>query len=545
MGDGSHRRSWHRQVGVLWFALLFWLACFERGGGDKRKAKQDEPTPRKPIVAAVADAAAGARVNNDATIRIRLATEPAHLNPFVAGEATVNRVSLGDVYEGLLCERKLGVAPVLCLARSVAVSDHGKQWTFQLRKNVRWHDGKPFSSADAAFTFRLLLNKKVVTWLRGDFGDLRQVDADGPDRLTLLFDSFRPGRRRAFARMPILPKHVFEAAGVKLASAAGNRKPIGTGPLRFAAWKTGSSITLERNDAYWGSKARVGRVVYRVIANRKRALAALAAGDLDLVTELPADEALAHHKRHPSLALFSYPRHAYLAAVHNWRKPLLANVDIRRALSHTLDRKSIARTMFHGYADLISGPFPVASAAYDPRTKPLVFGAKAAALAIRRSGLKKRGPIELLVPTGSRTMRRIADVWVQDAKPHLELKVTLVPYVKVLSRARSGKFDVALLAFTSSAELDVFTRLHSSQAGRENYGAVADKQLDALIEKARTTADPNARTKLQRAIHRRIHVSQPYTFIASDRRLGLARPGISGIITGAYGPLARALWRAR
>ncbi len=523
------------------------VGCYERGGNDKAKPTSkpaDLTTPRKPVPAAI-DAGTVVAADPNATLRIRLATEPVHLNPLLAGEATVNRVALGDIYEGLLCERVLGSQPIPCLASSYTVSGDGKQWTFRLRDGVSWHDGKPFSVADAVFTFRLLMDKKLVTWLRGDFGDLSQVRSDKPGELTLLFSSFRPDRLSAFTAVPILPKHVFTQDPAAMRTAAANRAPVGTGPLRLRSWKSGESISLERFSRYWGVKPKLGRVVYRIMPNRQRALAALAAGTLDLVTELPVDQALAQKKRTPSLELFSYPRHAYLAAVHNVRRPMLANVDIRRALTHSLDRKGIVRSLFHGFASVVSGPFPANSRSHDPRAVPLVFGSKATALAVKRSKLAKRAVIELLVPTESRTMRRIADIWVQDAKPHLKLKVVLAPYTKVLSRARSGKFDVALLAFTTTPEIDLYTRLHSSQAGRENYGAFKDGQLDALITKARTTADATARSNHLRAIHRRIHDLQPYTFIASDHRLGLARPGVSGIRTGSYGPQSRALWRSK
>ena len=537
---GERRRAGR----VLASALLLLAACYERGGGDKAEAKKKQPAVNPTPVAAAIDAGASVAPASNAVLHLRLAAEPAHLNPFLAGEATVNRVCLGDVYEGLLCARGLDQPPRPCLAASVSVSADGKTWTFRMRPGVEWHDGKPFSVADAAFTFGLLKNPKVVTWLRGDFGDLSRVRSHD-DQLVLQFSSFRPGRRAAFARLPILPKHVFAGSVAALASSPANRHPIGTGPLRFVSWTAGQKLRLSRFADYWGAKPRLAGVSYTIVSSRQRAVAALAAGTLDVVTELPIDEALAAKRQHSALRLFSYPRHAYLAAVDNLRKPVLADVHVRRALTHSLDRAAIVEKIFHGYADVITGPFPKHSAAYASDVKPLAFGAKLVAAELAKRTLKKLPVIHLLVPTESRTMRRIADIWVEDAKPYLRLQVELAPFAKVLARARAGRFDVALLAFTTSPELDVYTRLHSSQAGRENYGAVRDAKLDALIEKARTTPDAATRAKLSRAIHRRIHELQPYTFIASDRRLGLARPDVSGIRAGEYGLVARALWRAK
>lgn len=535
MGERSISR-----LGVTVAALAL-AACFERGGGKNKS--EPAPAPSKPVAVVDAALAPVAAPDAEASIRVRLAAEPVHLNPFLAGEATVNRIALGDIYEGLLCEGRLTEPPVPCLAKEVRVAQDGRRWEFRLRPGVRWHDGKPLTAADVVFTLRLLRNKDVITWLRGDLGDVTGARADGRT-IVVEFAAARPGRRAAFARLPILPAHVFAGAGTAIATAAANKRPIGTGPLQFEAWKPGASLTLRRFAGYWGEPAAARRIVYRFIGNRARALSALAAGELDVVDELPIDEAITFQQRHRELALFSYPRQAYLAAVHNLRRPVLAKPAVRRALALLLDRDGIAARIFRGHADVISGPYPPGSPGSDQRVRPLRFDRKAAKAALAGSAVATE-TITLLVPTESRTMRRIADIWVEDAKPLLRLKVELQPFARVLSRARAGEFDVALLAFTSAPDLDLYTRLHSSQAGRENYGAVRDARLDALIEKARATPEPAARVPLQHAIHQRIHALQPYTFIASDRRLGLARRGIGGIVPGAYGPRGRSLRRSR
>ena len=118
------------------------------------------------------------------------------------------------------------------------------------------------------------------------------------------------------------------------------------------------------------------------------------------------------------------------------------------------------------------------------------------------------------------------------------------PFAEVLSRARAGRFDAVLLAFTTGDDFDHYPRFHSSQIGGQNYGALGDDSLDAALERVRATADRDRRRELEAAVAARIDELQPYCFLASDRRVGLARADVGGIEVTLDGLAARSLWVA-
>jgi peptide/nickel transport system substrate-binding protein len=446
---------------------------------------------------------------------------------------------MGDLYEGLLCTDGPGAEPDRCLAESWEVSADGAEWRFTLRDDVRFHDGHGLTAEDVVFTYELLRRGSPPSWLGAELDDLEQVTAPGEHEVTLRFARFRPGRSETLARVPILPAHVFEGDAAALAAHPANRAPVGTGPLRLKSWTPGERIVLERFAGYWGRPSAARRIEYHVIGSRQQALAQLAAGNLDVLVQVPVTEG-AEVLDDPRVRSFSYRLPAYLTAVYNLRREPLDRVEVRRALAMLMDRPGISRELFAGAAPVITGPMLPGTEGHDDALEPLPFDRAAAARL-----LGERTPsFEVLVPSESHTMRRIADIWAADARPAVTLAVEPVPYADLLARVREGRFEVALLAFTTGRDVDLTGRFHSSMRGSENYGAVADPALDRLLEAISAEPDLRDRQRASRELHRRLHELQPYTFIVADVRRGLAREEVRGLGAPGYGLRARFLGRS-
>ncbi len=522
---------------VVWVAAMLALgACFERGSS-KVKAKDDAATaaPVPPKLVDTGGEPTGSADPN-AEVVVWLEAEPAHLNPMFA-DALAIRIAHGDVFEGLLCRREAGKPPVACLAETVDASADGKRWTFALRKGVTWHDGAPFTAKDVVFTYGLLTGKnKAPSVFAADFDDLEQLEAVDEHTVTMVFSGFRVGREDSFANVPVLAAHAF--AGVaphKVPQAEGSRNPIGTGPFRFAGWKQGAA-RLERFDGYWGEPAKVRAVIHKRIDSRTAAVEMLSAGSIDVILQLPVDEAKAASA---NARLFTYETQAYLAAVWNVRRPALTDPEVRRALGMLLDRRGILEQVFKGYAQPIAGPFPARSIEV-PISANYAAAKRKAKVLLHKAGAKPA--VKLLVPSGSRTMERIADIWASDAAGLAELTVEQAPFGEVLERARRGDFDAVLLAFTTGDDFDHYDRFHSSQIGKQNYGGLKDEALDRLLEQVRKTPDRAERRAIEGAIERRLGELQPSCFMVSDQRVGLARSRIGGVVVTRDGLSARSLW---
>jgi peptide/nickel transport system substrate-binding protein len=512
------------------FVFVALSACFERGGGKKKVGAGSGDDARVADAAEVVDTGwltqdpAGA-IDDDATIHVALEAEPAGLDPFVSADLASQRV-LGDVYEGLLCGPP-GATPAPCVAERYEPSFDELTWHFWLRTGVHFHDGSYLSANDVVASFNAPGRGASATGpLAGVLDDLVSATAVAPDEVELKFSSARGSRVRDLAMIPIAP-----AARIRDKSLAAT--PVGTGPMHFVAWHRGQDIELARNEDYWGKAARAAHVTLRVVADRAEAVRLVAAGDLDVVVQVPIPDAIA--AAHDGVGRFRYEQPAFLAAVYNARKKSLASPSVRRALTALLDRPGIARTILGG-ARVPSGPWAPGTPEADPQILPVPFDR---GLAEQLLGTT-RPEVELLVPQGSTSSARIADIWASDARGLATIKVTAVPFADLLGRLAAGDFDIAITSMSGGPDVDLWSRLASDAPPTEAWCGMHDASLDSLLEIHRGQLQPKMRADAARAVHRRIDELQPMAFIAVDTRAGLARAGIGGVTAG-YLPRMREL----
>lgn len=466
-------------------------------------------------------------------VRVLLEAEPPHLNPLLAGDALVLQVAHGDVYEPLYAADPTTGELEPALATAWARSADDREWTFTLRRDARWHDGRPFDARDVAFTFGLL---RAPALLAADFDDVEAVETPDPYTVKVRFAAFRLGRDRSLALLPILPAHVFGGGGELLTHAA-TRAPVGTGAYAFEEWVPGREIRLRRAAGWWGGTATVERVSYRIVPDRTQAVAQLRAGEVDVVLRVPVGPALDELGADARFQLVPYDAPYYLAAVWNCRTGPLADARVRRALTMTLDRETVVREIWRGRARVASAPWEPDDAAYDPAVTPWPYDPAAARALLAEAGAAGL-KVQLLVPRGSATLERVATIWREDAaRAGVELQVE--PDATVIERGRRGEFQGLAFGWTTEPEQDLYGALHSSQIGAENYGGFADAEVDRLLAAIRATPERSARVALEHQLHRRLHELEPMTVIAVDARTAVAAKRVSGVRPGPWGAPAR------
>jgi ABC-type transport system substrate-binding protein len=473
---------------------------------------------------------------------VRLASEPLHLNPILAGDAAAVQVALGDIYEGLLAIDKPGQRPRTSLAQSFVRDAEGKEWTFYLRRDVYFHDGQRMKAEDVVRSFELA--RSAPGPLQADFDDLQSVQIEGSDAVVFRFLESRSSRTEAFASVPIVSHKSFEGVVVNdLQRCKASRNPNGTGPLRFTSWKSGT-IELRRFQKYWGQRSRAKTIRYRVIPDRSRALAELRSGAVDVVMRLPVEEALRGLAENDEVDLVQESLPAYTAAVFNTASPKLG-MDMRGALSRSFDRDTIVRELYRGYSEAASGPYTRGSERNDPNTEAKTFDLKRTKKELALLWPDPERSLRLLVPTGSRTMERLADIWVEDLRGVVKIEIEKLPFADMLGRVRSGEFEVTLLSFTTSGEVDLYSLFHSSHVGKGNLSRLQDPAVDLLLDGARSAHSAEESRDRGRELHRLLLHLAPFAFLARDRRLGLVARDVAGIGDGAERGGARNLWRAQ
>jgi len=216
------------------------------------------------------------------------------------------------------------LVPEADLATSWTVSSDGTIWTFELRQNVRFHDGTPFDADAVVFSFERQIvpehpaHEADFVWTRA-YHNIRHVRADGPYRVQFEID--RP-YAPFLANLAMGPAAIVSPTAVRKWKRDFGRHPVGTGPYRFVEWIPGDRITLERNPSYWDEPAKTRYLVLIAMPDSRQRLQALESGAADVIQQLAPDD-LPLVRLNPELALAMAPATlvSYLA-MNTQRRPL-------------------------------------------------------------------------------------------------------------------------------------------------------------------------------------------------------------------------------
>lgn len=290
-------------------------------------------------------------------------SEPRNLNPAIVASNGVFFVS-SKIVEPLAeasFDEPGGLSPRL--ATTWEGSPDGLAVTFGLRQGVKWHDGKAFTSADVAFS-ALEVWKKLQNLGRVVFKDLEAVETPQDDVAVFRFSKptpFQLIRNALPALTAVVPKHLYE--GTDIANNPANNAPVGTGPFKFAEYKAGEYYRLERNADYWGKdQPYLDEILYRVLPDRAAAANALEAGEIELAafSAVPLSD-LDRIAKVEGLEVVTkgYEALTYQLIVEiNHRRKELADLKVRQAIAHAIDKDFVVKTIFLGYAAAATGPVP-------------------------------------------------------------------------------------------------------------------------------------------------------------------------------------------
>src|SRR5881296_653485 len=259
------------------------------------------------------------------------------------------------------------------------------QWTFKVRPGVKWHNGDPFTAADAKWSLERTWDPKVGTRVSTVFTTIDRIEA--PDAATLVVHTKKPDpllpARLAFYGGQIVPqKYVEKVGGEEF-----NAKPVGTGPVRFVSWTKDDKLVLEANPDYWGGKIEAERVVFRSIPETAPRVASLLKGEVDVITQLPPDQGERITGNPSTRVVGALYAGLYVLAV-NSKRPPLDNPLVKQALSLAIDRNAIVKELWRGRGIVPSGPIAKGDNHFDTTLAPLAYDPREARERLKKGGYK-------------------------------------------------------------------------------------------------------------------------------------------------------------
>lgn len=467
------------------------------------------------------------------TIRFHLPQDPILLNPVISEDAYSN-VVCSRIFESLLERDRKTLKMKGMIAEKWTIGGDKLTYTFKLRRNIVFHDGKPLTAADVLFSYEMMMSEKIPNaHKKVYYKDVQSVAA--PDAYTVVFRMKKPYAMALehLGGFEVIPKHIY-SQGDFMKDERNLRGPIGNGPYRFVEWKTGQRVVLTRFDDYWGERPEIRKLEFTIIKNDAVALQALKKGDVDSYNLRPLQwtRQTSSERFARDFEKIKYLATSYRYIGYNMRREPFNDRRVRTAMAHLMDLERVKRTILEGLVEVTTGPFLPQSLQYNKKLKPLEFNPEKAVALLLEAGyardangmLAKNGKpleIELMFPAGGGFADQLVSVIKEDfSRVGITVQPRKLEFQTMLTKINERDFQAVMLGWSSGIESDPYQLWHTSQKAKgHNFTGFGDAASDALIEQARLTFDDAQRNAIYHRFHERVYNDQPYTFLFTSYAL--------------------------
>jgi len=475
--------------------------------------------------------------------------EPSNLIPLLSTDSPSHEVA-SFIYNGLVkYDKDLNV--IGDLAESWKFSDDNLSITFFLRRNVKWHDGQPFTARDVMYTYKVTINPRTPTAYSGDFLLVKKAEVLNDYTFRVTYDKpFAPAL--ISWSIAILPRHLLE--GKDITTSPLTRSPIGTGPYKFHQWIPGDRIILVANENYFEGKPYIERYIMRIIPDSATMFLELKRYSIDMMglTPLQAVKQTDYPKFAREYAKYRYLSFGYVYMGYNLRHTFFKDKRVRQALSYAINKREIIDGILLGQGVEATGPFKPDMWAYNKRVRKFEFSKEKALQLLEEAGfakgsdgrLYKNGmPFEftLLVNQGNDVRIRCAEL-IQKRLSDIGIKVNIrvIEWASFINEFIDKRnFEAVILGWSIPNDPDIFDIWHSSKQGVKelNFIGFENREVDELLVRARHTLKKEERQRYYFRIQEILAEEQPYTFlfipyanIAIHKRFKGIEPAPAGIM---------------
>jgi dipeptide transport system substrate-binding protein len=320
----------------------------------------------------------------------------------------------------------------------------GLSLSVELRSDVTFHNGDKMTAQDFRYTFfeRIKAGHKLDT--ANSWRKVTDIEVTSPTKAVMKFNSPAPTAPQwlAFLGSYMVPKAYME----KIGPDAFREKPVGTGPYRLVEYQLNSRIVLERNDSYWGPKAKLKRVTFDIVKDPSARVAAIQSGQVDLTVNVPVRE-VERLKREPALATEINPiTRVILLQVRNDLG--FADQNVRLAAHHAIDKEALSKAFYGGAAVPLSAVGTPGAPGFPADFKFEYSPDKAKAL-LAKSGFSPEKPAQIKFaatnghfPSDFDIARAIQQMW---KKVGIDAEIETIEYAKYFELNRGTKLPEATL----------------------------------------------------------------------------------------------------
>lgn len=477
------------------------------------------------------------------TITVALDSDPVALDPTLVSDGNSATV-IKAVMEGLMgFEQGTGeLIPVL--AESYKFSDDGKEVVFNLRSGVKFHDGTDFNADAAIFNVNRQLpeNKTEEMPNAGTiYGNVEKVEK--VDDLTIKFTLVNPDVTflTALALNPgceMVSPTAFEAD-----PEAFKKSPVGTGSYKFVEWKAAQYVKLERNEEYWGEKAKTANVIYKVIPESAVRASELLAGTVDVLNFIDINSI--DQLKSSGMNIYSTPGATISYIAFYTDKEPFNNKLVRQAIFMGIDREAIVKGLYGENAVVSNGIIPPTTLGYSDELKALPYDPEKAKELLAEAGYEDGLKFQMLAYNVVKNYNPAAEnlaIAIQNElkKIGVEVDVVVKPWNEFVNNLFEEEHEGDAIQIgwgsTTNDPADFTLLLDSSNCGTGlNFADYENTELDELMAKAKTVGDIKEREAIYIEIQKIINDEVPWLFMSHSKDYSATSPKVTGYAVGFGG----------
>ncbi len=424
------------------------------------------------------------------SLTIAQGVEPPGLDPTTATSAAIPRVIYGNVMEGLVkIDRSGKIVPAL--ASDYRVSKDGKEYTFNLKKGVKFHDGKAFGAEDVKFTFDRLMDPKNATAHPEYYKEVESVQAVDPSTVKIRLKNVNSMFLFNLARPDSIIVNPQAADRLKT-------EPIGTGPFRFVEWVRGDHITLAKFDGYHQKGIPyLDKVAFKFIGDPSAQVANLKAGDVEAIAYDITPENAALLEKDPKFKILNgYTTTKVILSTNNSRKPF-DDIRVRRAMAHAIDRAALMKGAMSGYGVPIGSHMDPGNPYYVDLTKTYPYDPQKAKQLLAEAGYPNGFEAVIKLPEryayAKRSGEIIADMFSQVG---IRLKIELTEWGQWIDRVfKNADYDLTVIGHAEPFDINIY-------ANPNYYFRYSSPKFQETLKKAEMEVDPKVRGELYVALQK-------------------------------------------
>jgi len=394
------------------------------------------------------------------------------------------------------------------VAESHSVSDDGKEFTFKLREGITFHNGDPLTAEDVVYSAMLMKDSPFKARVA-----VLYTDAEVVDTHTMKFNLPQPAAAFIYElayNFAIYPKayHSANPEGFKDA-------PVGCGAYQFVSKKSGEGVVLKAYDNYYGTKAPIENLIFKVIPDASTALVSLENGEIDLCQYVPAASYPLVLKNDKLQLLQTEYSRVFNLILNNSAEPFAGNTALRQAIAHAIDKQSLVDIGLEGYGSvavtLVNDTFVAAPKNIGQHAREYdVEKAKALLVEAGYPGGAGLAPIKMTTIEMFKKQSELIQSMLQEVG--IPVTVDMVELSTYISMQSQGELQAGLMSTNQGGDASVFAAMLLT--GSANNGAVySNPEVDRLFSEASTVLDNDERSKVYDELYKIVLDDMPYVSI--------------------------------